>query len=184
MDDGSILELFFSRSEAAISATAEKYGKYCYNIAYRILSSAEDSEESVNDTYMAAWNAIPPRRPDVLSAFLGRLTRNISLDKWKRRSAQKRGGGEVPLALEELVECIPGGEDPEAVCQKRELVRCINRFLAALPETERKIFTSRYYHLRSAQQIAETYGFTLSKTASMLHRTREKLGKYLMKEGF
>lgn len=184
MEDNAIIDLYFDRSERAISETSKKYGKYCYHIAYRILSSLEDSEESVNDTFLAAWNAIPPKRPDLLSAFLGRITRNISLDKWKNRSRQKRGGGQVPLALEELTECIPGGEDPEAVCQKRELLCAITRFLKGLPESERSVFVLRYYHLRSIQEIAEQMGFTPSKVSSMLHRTRARLHSQLEKEGF
>ena len=113
MDDAEIISLYFQRSETAISQTATKYGKYCYQIAYHILSSREDSEESVNDTYLAAWNAMPPRRPNALPAFLGKLTRYISLDRWKNRSAQKRGGGQVALSLDELEECVAGGSDPE-----------------------------------------------------------------------
>ena len=104
MDDSEIIELYFQRSEEAVTQTASKYGKYCYKIAYHILSSREDSEESVNDTYLAAWNTMPPRRPNILSAFLGKLTRYISLDRWKKCSAQKRGGGQVALSLEELEE--------------------------------------------------------------------------------
>ena len=102
MEDNEIIDLYFDRSETAISQTAVKYGNYCYHIAYNILSDREDSEESVNDTYLAAWNNMPPRRPNVLSTFLGKLTRYISLDRWKARTAYKRGGGEVALSLEEL----------------------------------------------------------------------------------
>ena len=112
MEDNAIIDLYWARSENAISQTAVKYGGYCYAIAYHILESPEDSEESVNDTYLAAWNTMPPKRPNVLSAFLGKITRYISLDRWKRRSASKRGGGQTTLALEELEECVSGGENP------------------------------------------------------------------------
>ncbi len=184
MDDKAIVELYFARSEQAISETANKYGGYCYSIANNILSNNEDSEESVNDTYLAAWNNMPPRHPSILATFLGKITRYISLDRWKSRSAYKRGGGEVTLALEELDEFLSRGESTEEVVEKKELIRSINRFLDNLPETERNLFVCRYWYLDPVQQIAARYGFTLSKTASMLRRTREKLCKQLKKEGF
>lgn len=184
MDDKAIVELYFARSEKAISETAIKYGGYCYSIANNILSNKEDSEESVNDTYLAAWNNMPPRQPSILATFLGKITRYISLDRWKSRSAYKRGGGEVTLALEELDEFLSSGESTEQTFEKKELLRSINRFLDNLPETERNLFVCRYWYLDPVQQIADRYGFTLSKTASMLRRTREKLCKQLKKEGF
>ena len=118
MDDKAIVELYFARSEKAISETANKYGGYCYSIANNILSNKEDSEESVNDTYLAAWNNMPPRHPSILATFLGKITRYISLDRWKSRSAYKRGGGEVTLALEELDEFLSSGESTEEVVEK------------------------------------------------------------------
>lgn len=184
MDDKAIVELYFARSEKAISETAVKYGGYCYSIANNILSNKEDSEESVNDTYLAAWNNMPPRSPSILATFLGKITRYISLDRWKTRSAYKRGGGEVTLALEELDEFLSSSESTEQAFEKKELLRSINRFLDNLPETERNMFVCRYWYLDPVQQIADRYGFTLSKTASMLRRTREKLCKQLKKEGF
>lgn len=183
MEDNAIIDLYLTRSENAISQTAVKYGAYCYTIAYNILSNREDSEESVNDTYLAAWNTIPPRRPNVLSAFLGKITRYISLDRWKRRSAAKRGGGEVPLALEELEGCIPGGEDPEKAFARKQLLRSIDSFLEGLPATERKVFVCRYWYLDSISDIAERFGFSESKVKTMLFRTREKLRAVLGKEG-
>ena len=184
MDDKAIVELYFARSEQAISETANKYGGYCYSIANNILSNNEDSEESVNDTYLAAWNNLPPRHPSILATFLGKITRYISLDRWKSRSAYKRCGGEVTLALDEQDEFLSSGESTEEVVEKKELIRSINRFLDNLPETERNLFVCRYWYLDPVQQIAARYGFTLSKTASMLRRTREKLCKQLKKEGF
>ena len=184
MDDKAIVELYFARSEKAISETANKYGGYCYSIANNILSNKEDSEESVNDTYLAAWNNMPPRHPSILATFLGKITRYISLDRWKSRSAYKRGGGEVTLALDELDEFLSSGESTEEVVEKKELIRSINRFLDNLPDTERNLFVCRYWYLDPVQQIADRYGFTLSKTASMLRRTREKLCNQLKKEGF
>ncbi len=109
MEDDHIIDLYWARSEDAITETSEKYGKYCYAIAYHILSNAEDAEESVNDTYLGAWRNMPPHRPSILSAFLGKITRRISIDKWRGRTADKRGGGEIVLALDELADCVPSG---------------------------------------------------------------------------
>lgn len=183
MDDKAIIDLYWTRSENAISETAAKYGGYCYTIAYNILSNREDSEESVNDTYLAAWNTMPPRRPSVLAAFLGKMTRYISLDHWKKRSRLKRGGGETELCLEELEGCISGTESIENEMIRKETLASVNKFLDTLPETERKVFLCRYWYLDPVADIAQRFGFTESKTASMLHRTRGKLQKYLTKEG-
>lgn len=182
MDDKSIIGLYLARSEKAISETAARYGAYCYSIAYNILSSREDSEESVNDTYLAAWNTIPPKQPVSLSAYLGKLTRHLSLDRWKQRSRLKRGGGTVNLCLEELSECLSGGESPEDDLIRKETLASIHRFLDSLPQTERKVFLRRYWYLDSVAQIAEQFGFSESKVTAMLHRTRGKLGKHLKKE--
>ena len=184
MDDKSIIDLYLDRSEQAISETSVKYGKYCFSIAFNILSDKEDSEESVNDTYLAAWNNIPPRVPSILSTFLGKITRNISLNRWKSRRAYKRRGGEVPLALDELEECISTGESVEETFEKKELLRSMNRLLDALPDTERNLFVCRYWYLDPIHDIAQRFGFTESKVTSMLHRIRGKLRKHLEKEGF
>lgn len=183
MDDKAIIDLYWTRSENAISETAAKYGGYCYTIAYNILSNREDSEESVNDTYLAAWNTMPPRHPSVLAAFLGKMTRYISLDHWKKRSRLKRGGGETELCLEELEGCISGTESIENEMIRKETLASVNKFLDTLPETERKVFLCRYWYLDPVADIAQRFGFTESKTASMLHRTRGKLQKHLTKEG-
>ena len=176
MEDQGILELFFARSEQAIAETDRKYGGYCYSIAYNILSSKEDSEESVSDTYLAAWNLIPPRKPNFLNAFLGKITRHISIDRWRKLNARKRGGKETILALEELGECT-ASSDIEAAIAQRELARILNDFLETLPETER-------WYLDSIEAIVHTTGFTQSKVTSMLHRTRGKLRKRLSEEGY
>lgn len=136
MEDQNILDLYFQRSEQAIAETDRKYGGYCYSVAYNILSNREDSEESVSDAYLQAWNTIPPRRPNILRAFLAKLTRHISIDRWRKLSAQKRGGGEMILALEELDACAETG-NPETTLQFKELVQLLNRFLQGLPEVER-----------------------------------------------
>ena len=144
MDDSKIVELYWKRSEQAIGETDQKYGKYCYRIAYNILASKEDSEETVSDTYMTAWKTIPPHRPSVLATFLGKITRNLSIDRWRTRSAYKRGGGQVVLALEELEECVASRENVEQAYAKKELLTAYKRFIEKLPVTERRIFLLRY----------------------------------------
>ena len=183
MEDSQIVALYWARNEQALAETAAKYGSYCFSIAYNILSSREDADESVNDTYMSAWERIPPHEPAVLSAFLGKLTRRISLNKWRSKSRRKRGGGQMTLALEELSECIPGSEDVEHSIQQKELTQAIIDFLNRLPGTEREVFLCRYWYLADIRQIASGFGFTESKVKSMLHRTRIKLRTHLKEEG-
>ena len=183
MEDQGIVELFFDRSEQAIVETDKKYGGYCYTIAYNILASREDSEESVSDTYFSAWNTIPPRKPTLLQAFLGKIIRHISIDRWRKQSAQKRGGKEMILALEELGECLDT-RGMEAEITSRELTRVLNSFLASLSETERNVFLCRYWYMDTIETIAKITGFSQSKVTSMLHRTRGKLRKKLAEEGY
>lgn len=183
MEDMQIVDLYFARNEQAIDETAHKYGKYLFSIAYNILSSTRDSEEAVNDTYLGAWRSIPPYRPNRLSTYLGKITRRCALEKWKTVSAQKRGGGEVPLALEELGECVPGCDSTETAMEMKELTQIINAFLKTLPETEQKVFLCRYWYLTSVKTIAKQFGFSESKIKSMLSRTRNKLKTHLQKEG-
>ena len=182
MEDGKIIELYFQRDEEAIRQTEAAYGHKLYTLAYRILLSREDAEESVSDTYLTAWKSIPPTRPNCLSAFLGKITRHIALDRWRRRSAGKRGGGEPELALEELEECIPGEDSPEAALRTREFQAAMNRFLGGLPEKERKIFVSRYWYLRSIREISEKCGLSESDIKTRLFRTRGKLRTFLAEE--
>ena len=183
MEDMQIIDLYFVRSEQAIKETAQKYGKYLFSIAYNILSSNRDSEEAVNDTYLGAWNSIPPHRPQRLNTYLGKITRRISLGKWKALHAQKRGEGEVPIALEELGECIPSGETPQQEMESKELTCQLNAFIRSLPETEQQVFVCRYWYLSSVKTIAKQFGFSESKVKSMLSRTRGKLRIHLQKEG-
>ena len=183
MEDQGIIALFFERSEQAIEETDKKYGGYCYSIAYNILFNREDSEECVSDTYLAAWNTIPPRRPNFLNAFLAQMTRHISIDRWRKRSAKKRGGGEIFLALEELEDCVDSSST-ETEYEKKELSRVLNQFLSSLPETERNVFLCRYWYLDSIQTISEVSGFSQSKVTSMLQRLRGKLRKKLSEEGY
>ena len=184
MDDQSIVALFWERSEQAIAETDRKYGAYCHSIAYHALANNEDAEESVSDTYMAAWNQLPPHRPSILATFLGKITRRISINRWKAKNTAKRGGGQITLTLEELDSCVDGTQDIEANSDARELSACLNRFLDSLPKAERDIFLRRYWFFDPIAVIAESYGFTQSKVTSMLHRMRGKLRKQLEKEGF
>ena len=183
MDDKAILELYRTRSDRAIKETSDKYGAYCYRIAYNILSCREDSQECVNDAYLAAWNTIPPKAPAILSTYLGKLTRYISLDRWKRRNAYKRGGGQMPLALEELGDCIPSANSVEESLELAELTRVLDRFLRELPEKECCIFLRRYWYVDGTREIARRYDMAEGSVKSTLYRTRQKLRACLEKEG-
>jgi RNA polymerase sigma-70 factor (ECF subfamily) len=183
IEDNCIVELYWARSESAVLETSLKYGKHCYAIAYNILFNAEDADESVNDTYMGAWNSMPPHHPSVLSTFLGKITRRVSLNKWKERRCDKRGGGELELALDELSDCISSSDDIQQAIEVRELSNAINSYLLTLPETERNV-VCRYWFFSSIIEISEKFSFSQSKIKSMLFRTRGKLHDYLQKEGF
>jgi len=183
MDDRQILKLFEERSEAAISETAEKYGRYCHTIAYNILCNEEDTEECVNDTYLKAWEAIPPQVPEKLSAFLGKITRNLALDKYRFYNSAKRGGGQTALALEELQECVSAADSTEQAVSDKLLVEILNRFLKELPLEKRRIFMKRYWYLQSIQEIAGELAISESKVKMTLLRTRSKLKQVLEKEG-
>jgi len=183
MEDTQIVALYWDRNENAIMETQKKYGHYCYTIAYNILHNQQDAEESENDTYLDAWQAIPPALPTILSTFLGKITRRIALDKWKMSVAKKRGGGQVPLSLDELMECIPDQQSIDDKLQAEALATIIDTFLRQLPQEERRIFVCRYWYLDSVSDIARRFGFRAGKVSTMLHRTRQKLRAYLAKEG-
>ena len=183
MDDINIIKLFLNRDEQAIMETDNKYGGYCFAIAYNILADHEDSEECVSDTYHSAWNSIPPRKPNPLAPFLGKIVRNISIDRWRKNGALKRGGGQIMLALEELKECTSCKDDIEKELEQRELICAVRRFVSGLPDTERKIFVCRYWYMDPISDIAARFGFTDNKVSLMLSRIRAKLQKHLMKEG-
>ena len=181
-EDQKIIDLYWNRSENAITETAVKYGRYCTSIAYGILKSREDAQECVSDAYLMAWNAIPPRRPADLGTYLGKITRNLSIDRLRTRNRDKRGGGEMPLALEELEEVVVGSDSPENEAIRKELAASMNRFLRELTVQERYVFVRRYWYLDSLADIAKNTGFSGSKVASMLFRLRGRLKKQLMKE--
>ncbi len=183
MEDRQIVDLYWARSEKAISETAGKYGRYCYSIAYNILNNNEDSEECVNDTYMSAWNAMPDQRPNRLSAFLGRITRNLSLKRLEKRSAEKRGAGQVPLALDELQECVPAADSTDQIIDDIALADILNRFLASLSPEKRIIFMRRYWYFSPITEIATVFSISESKVKTSLFRSRNKLKLLLEKEG-
>ena len=184
MEDGQIVDLYWQRSDLAISETNRKYGRYCHSIAYHICGLDEDAEECVNDTWLRAWNAMPDQRPAQLKPFLGRLTRWVSLDRRRREGRERRGGGDFDLALEELDGCLAGPDTAETALETAELTAAINRFLASLRPDERTVFLARYYFGYPLQTVAERHGFGLSKVKTMLHRTRKKLRSQLRKEGY
>ena len=183
MEDAAIVDLYWQRSDQAIPETERKYGRYCHRVAYNVCADYEDAEECVNDTWLRAWNRMPTERPSLLSVFLGTITRNLALDRWRAKHSQKRGGGEIPLALDELRDCVPGPSDPEREMEVRELEAAIDRFVNALPETDQVIFLSRYWFLASVAEIARKSGCTQSKVKTTLFRLRKKLCIYLQEEG-
>lgn len=184
MKDDAIVDLFWQRNEDAIAAVKTKYGPYCAAIARRILANPQDAEECVSDTWLKAWNAIPPHRPPRLALFLGKITRETALNRWKAATAQKRGGGETPLALEELGDQFSTREDP--VAQSAELAqlgKAISHFLRTQPNQSADLFVGRYYHLKPIRELAREFGLSESNVKTTLHRTRKKLKTYLEKEG-
>lgn len=184
MEDQQIVALYWQRDQQAIAQTERKYGQYLTKVAYHILYNLEDCAESVNDTYLAAWNAIPPHKPQSLCAFLSKLTRRISIDLLRKKQSAKRGGGEYELSLEELSQCLPGGSDPETETNGKELVRAIEKFLLEQPEKTRNVFIGRYFYMDSVKEVARYCGLTESNAKVLLHRTRLTLGDYLKKEGY
>ena len=184
MDDNRIIELYWARNEDAIAQTEEKYGAYLAKIAFNILCDREDSDECVNDTYLRAWNSIPPQKPDLLRLYLGKITRTLSIDRWRRKSAVKRGGSEYVSSLDELAETADGVPSVEDEAEAHRLTDALDAFLAALPEEQRDVFVCRYYFMDSLGGIAETFGSTEGKVKSMLHRLRLSLKTKLIEEGF
>ncbi len=184
MDDGAIVALYFARSEQALAETEAKYGRYCRVTAANILPDGRDADEAVSDAFLAAWGSIPPHQPENLGTYLAKLTRRAALKRWRAASAQKRGGGQTEAALEELAHVLPGGTDPARALEGRALTECLDRFLAALPDTERRVFLRRYWYLDGIGAICGRFGFSQSKVKSMLARTRKKLAAHLKEEGF
>ena len=183
MEDQQIVDLYFARSESAITETDRKYGRYCHSIAYNILEDHEDAKEIVNDTYLKAWNTIPPNRPDPLKPSVGMISRHLSLDRYEEYHTQKRGG-QVPLVLEELAECIPDNDSREDIGESVALKDALAKFIRSLPDKTQMIFLRRYWYASSVAEIAEEYGMRENSVNVLLHRTRKKLKDHLQKEGF
>jgi RNA polymerase sigma-70 factor (ECF subfamily) len=177
MDDNGIIDLFWQRSEDALIQCQSKFGAYCRTIANRILANHNDTEECVNDTWLRAWNAIPPTRPLRLSAFLGKITRNLALDRYEAAHAKKRGSGAVEIALEEL------GDLAAADAEEGEITRVINTFLGSEPQEHTDIFVKRYWYIMDIKDIASQYGYSESKITSLLFRMRNRLKSALEREG-
>lgn len=183
MEDSGIIALYFARDEAAITETDIKYGDYCRTIARNILLSGPDAQECVNDTWLRTWNTIPPTRPKALRSFLAKITRNLSFDRYRAERAQKRGGGQALLPLEELKECVPGG-NPADQAELEALKASIGKFLQDLPSRERNIFLRRYFYGEDFGIIANRYCMRDSNVRNILSRIRKKLAQYLREEGF
>lgn len=181
MDDNRIIDLYFKRSEEAVKETQAKYGKQCSVIAYNILHSKEDSEECVNDTWFKAWNTIPPQKPNRLAVFLGRITRNLAIDRYRTQRREKRGSGEIAVCLDELAECVGYEETfPEGPSLKEALRQFLNQQTAQA----KKIFMLRYWYVFSIKEISEKTNLTEGAVKMSLHRTRTALRIYLDNEGF
>lgn len=184
MNDIKIIELYWQRDQSAISATDEKYGRYCFYVADNILGSREDSEECVNDTWLAAWNSMPPHRPNLLRIFLAKITRSIAFNRYKAGHARRRGGGQIELVLDELAECLEGESSAEDFALARELGEFIRRFVRGLPTRDGDIFARRYFFTEPIKSIAARYHLSENNTMVILSRVRAKLREELKKEGF
>lgn len=183
MNDKEIIALYWDRDESAIAETANRYGNYCYSIAYNILNTVEDAEECVNDTWMNTWKSIPPQNPNNLSTYLGKITRNLSFNRYKLIRAKKRGFGQIEIALSELDGCIPDQSNMEHVIDQLVLTNAIETFLRKQSQTERNIFVGRYWFLYHVKDLASAYHMSESKVTSLLFRMRKKLKLHLEKEG-
>lgn len=184
MEDNAIVRLFWTRNEQAIPQAQKKYGNYCFVIAKKILNNSEDAEECVNDTYLRAWNTIPPDRPKNLSAFLGKITRNLALNRYRYERADKRGGGRANEVLDELGDLVSEKGQTEDEIERQELIEAINCFLQTLSTEKRKFFICRYWYFDSIGQIATRFGVTENYVSVNLNRVRAKLRAYLLERGF
>ncbi len=184
MEDEKITQLYWDRNERAISATDEKYGNYCKHIAGNILELREDIEECVNDTYLSAWNSIPPHRPNILSVFLGKIIRNLSLSRYRYNHTVKRGGNEIPLILDELKDCVSGNNNVEQEIEYKELIQAINMFLGTVSPEKRVIFIRRYWYAENIYDIALSLKMKEGTVSVILQRLRKNLKKFLIERGF
>ena len=184
LDDSKIIDLFYARSEQAIMELSTKYGAVCSKVAKNILNNSHDAEECVNDTWLHAWNAMPPHRPSLLSTFLGKITRNLSFDLYRKMHRKKRGESQMDAVLDELEECVSGKDDIERQWEMKELIAEINQFLQKLPEEKRCMFVLRYWYVDSIGEIAERLGRSENYISVSLNRIRGKLHTHLTERGF
>jgi len=184
MEDAQIVDLYFARSENAILETEKKYGRYCHYIAYQILNNDEDTKEVVNDTFLKIWNTVPPKRPEYLKCYVGMISSQLAIDRYNLYNAEKRGGGQLPLVLDELSECIPDDDNGMDIGDSIALRDTLNRFMRSLPKKTRDIFIRRYWYVCSISEIAKAYSMKESNVGMLLLRTRKKLEKFLRKEDF
>lgn len=182
MDDKEIIDLYWARDEEAIKETSSKYGRLCNYIANNILSSREDSEECVNDTYLAVWNAIPSQRPNRFSVFISRIARNLALKKYEYITAEKRNLS-AATSIEELGDCVSGTDNIELEIDRRHIENTINHFLQKQSTEKRNVFIRRYWYFDSIEEICRYTGFSQSKVKSMLYEMRRRLKRYLEREG-
>jgi len=184
MDDNAIIDLYFARDQQAIQATAQAYSAYCTSIARRILDDQGAAEECVNDAWLKCWQSIPPQRPRSLKSFAGRVVRNLALSALRSENAQKRGGGQVQLALDELSEVVSGADTPEGALDRQAFRAALDGFLASLPERNRNLFLRRYWYLDSVEALAKRFSMSRTQVTTTLHRLRQKLRVHLQQEGY
>ena len=184
MKDQEIVELYWKRDEAAIRETKTKYKGYLYKIAYNILGNMEDCEECENETYFKTWNSIPDHRPEVLSTYVGKIIRQLSIDRYRASNRKKRQGSEYAISMEELRECVSGQESTEQTIDAQLMAEAIDTFLLSLSKDNRVVFVNRYFYMDSIKEISDYTGFSQGKIKTILHRTRKQLRDYLCKEGF
>lgn len=183
MEDHQIIQLYWDRDQSAIAETDGKYGSFLHSLSWNILRSHNDAEECVNDTYLRTWNSIPPTRPTAFRAWLGRIARNLSLDRWKLSTAEKRGGAGADLLLGELEDCVPSPRDTEKTLEDQEIAALISTFLRTLTAENRWMFLRRYWYGESISDIARQLRCGDGRVKSALHRTRGALRRYLEQEG-
>lgn len=183
MNDDKIIDLFFKRSEQAIVEAKRKYENYCHSIAFNILRNPEDCEECVNDVFLQIWNTIPPQKPNRFAAFIGKIARNIALNKQKYYTTQKRGAGNVDVVLDELTDCLPAKDNIDQIIEDIYIVECLNKFLKEQNIKTRRIFVRRYWYMDSIAIIANNFSMSESSVKMLLSRTRNSLRSFLEKEG-
>ena len=183
LEDKEIVQLYWNRDEKAIEATQTKYGNYCNSIAFNIINNQEDAEECVNEAYLKTWNSIPPNKPNSLRTYVGKLVRNVTFDLYRKKTAIKRGSGQIDIVLNELGECVCEQSNPETELEKKQLENDINIFLDTLSKEKKAIFLRRYWYSESVSDIAKRYGMSENSVSVKLNRIRNKFKNYLLERG-